>query len=203
MIGKIYNVIMNKLLVTMIVLLLIGGCSTNWNFENTGLAKEHFDGNMYEYLKSDSYNWDSIRLIIERAELVPLFEGEDPITFIGPTNHSVRKWMNDKFINCINDIDKDACIKIVKDHLFAGKILRDDIPQGKYLTQEGGDVYTTLSGKSIWMGLFYEDYGNVVEGGVRVIYLKEDVTIDIASSNIQPTNGVVHSLSYNYVLGGL
>ena len=63
MIGKIYNVIMNKLLVTMIVLLLIGGCSTNWNFENTGLAKEHFDGNMYEYLKSDSYNWDSIRLI--------------------------------------------------------------------------------------------------------------------------------------------
>ena len=191
MIGKIYNVIMNKLLVTMIVLLLIGGCSTNWNFENTGLAKEHFDGNMYEYLRSDSYNWDSIRLIIERAELVPLFEGKDPITFIGPTNHSVRKWMNDKFI------------KIVKDHLFAGKILRDDIPQGKYLTQEGGDVYTTLSGKSIWMGLFYEDYGNVVEGGVRVIYLKGDVTIDIASSNIQPTNGVVHSLSYNYVLGGL
>ena len=52
MIGKIYNVIMNKLLVTMIVLLLIGGCSTNWNFENTGLAKEHFDGNMYEYLRS-------------------------------------------------------------------------------------------------------------------------------------------------------
>ena len=80
MIGKIYNVIMNKLLVTMIVLLLIGGCSTNWNFENTGLAKEHFDGNMYEYLRSDSYNWDSIRLIIERAELVPLFEGKDPIS---------------------------------------------------------------------------------------------------------------------------
>lgn len=43
MIGKIYNVvIMIKLLVTMIVLLLIGGCSTNWNFENTGLAKEPF-----------------------------------------------------------------------------------------------------------------------------------------------------------------
>ena len=73
MIGKIYNVvIMSKLLVTMIVLLLIGGGSTNWNFENTGLAKEHFDGNMYEYLKSDSYNWDSIRLIIEKAELVVL-----------------------------------------------------------------------------------------------------------------------------------
>ena len=187
----------------MIVLLALGGCSTNWNFENTGLAKEHFDGNMYEYLKSDSYNWDSIRLIIERAELVPLFEGEDPITFIGPTNHSVRKWMNNKFITSINDIDKDDRIKIVKDHLFAGKILRDDIPKGEYLTQEGGDVYTTLSGKSIWMGLFYEDYGNVVEGGVRVIYLKGNVTIDVASSNIQPTNGVVHSLSYNYVLGGL
>ena len=40
MIGKIYNVvIMSKLLVTMIVLLLIGGCSTNWNFENTGLPR--------------------------------------------------------------------------------------------------------------------------------------------------------------------
>ncbi len=36
-----------------------------------------------------------------------------------------------------------------------------------------------------------------------MIYLKGEMTIDIASSNIQPTNGVVHSLSYNYVLGGL
>ena len=44
MIGKIYSVVMSKLLVTMIVLLALGGCSTNWNFENTGLAKEHFDG---------------------------------------------------------------------------------------------------------------------------------------------------------------
>ncbi len=90
-------------------------------------------------------------MIIEKGRIGAFVRGKRPDhVFIGPTNHSVRKWMNDKFINCINDIDKDACIKIVKDHLFAGKILRDDIPQGKYLTQEGGDVYTTLfSGKSI------------------------------------------------------
>ena len=48
MIGKIYNVIMNKLLVTMIVLLLIGGCSTNWNFENTGLEVTLIIGIQYD-----------------------------------------------------------------------------------------------------------------------------------------------------------
>ena len=154
MIGKIYSVVMSKLLVTMIVLLALGGCSTNWNFENTGLAKEHFDGNMYEYLKSDSYNWDSIRLIIERAELVPLFEGEDPITFIGPTNHSVRKWMNNKFITSINDIDKDDCIKIVKDHLLPGKYCVTIFPKENILHRKEEMFIRLFLGRVFGWGCF-------------------------------------------------
>ena len=194
---------MKKMIFIISVLISTVGCSTNWNFENTGLAEEHFDGNMYKYLKSDSYNWDSIRLIIERAELVPLFEGDEAITFMGPTNHSVRKWMNSQGFTRVNEIEKEVCIQMVKDHLFAGKILRDDIAWGQPVTQEAGKVYTTLSGKEIWMCVLRDNYGSVIEGGAKVIYLRGRVATDVASSNIQPTNGVVHSLNYNYVFGSL
>lgn len=194
---------MKRIVFILGIFISITGCSTNWNFENTGLAEEHFDGNMYEYLKSDSYNWDSIRLIIERAELIPLFEGDEALTFIGPTNHSVRKWMNKQGISSIEKIEKDVCVKMVKDHLFAGRILRDDIAWGQPKTQEAGKIYTALSGKEIWMCVLRDNYGSVIEGGAKVIYLRGNVATDVASSNIQPTNGIVHSLNYNYVFGSL
>ena len=40
------------------------GC-TKYNAVDTGLAQKKFPGNMYEYLHSDSYNWDSLLMFID------------------------------------------------------------------------------------------------------------------------------------------
>jgi len=48
---------------------------TKYNFDDTGLANGKHDMTMWEYFKGDSYNWDSLCVMTERAGLVSLFQG--------------------------------------------------------------------------------------------------------------------------------
>lgn len=79
-----------------IVLSMFVGC-TKYNQIDTGICKAEFPGNMYEYFQSDSYNWDSLLVMIDYTGLEKYFTGEEPgyeeITFFGPTNHSIRRWL--------------------------------------------------------------------------------------------------------------
>ena len=85
-----------------VVVLFLFSCNTKYNIIDTGLANGKFAGNMYEYLQSNHYDWDSTVLMIKKADLVDLFEGKragyEKITFFGPTNHSIRKYMLDNGI---------------------------------------------------------------------------------------------------------
>ena len=70
-------------------------------------------------------------------------------------------------------------------------------PTDKYLLlqTEGGDKIRTYLEKS--------DYGGVPDAGPISMFLYSmtgKIWIPLASPNIQPENGVVHSLGYNYVL---
>lgn len=196
---------MKNILLGIVVFILASSCSTDWNFENTGLAKEHFDGTMYEYFKSHRYDWDSVRVMVEHAGLVDLFDGSDPITFFGPTNISIRKWMNNNEYTSIRGMDKEMIKTKILDCVYKGKLLRDEIPEGDFKEQKkiGGDDYVFMSGKSIWIYRYRLSDGAELHTGPAILYLQGNVTTDVASSNIQPTNGVVHSLSYNYIFGSL
>ena len=61
------------------------GC-TKYNAVDTGLAQKKFPGNMYEYLHSDSYNWDSLLMFIDYLGLEEYFTGKkagyEEITFV-------------------------------------------------------------------------------------------------------------------------
>lgn len=195
---------MKKILLGIIVATVMS-CSTDWNFVNTGLAKEHFDGTMYEYFQSNRYDWDSVRVMVEHADLVDLFNGSEPITFFGPTNISIRKWMNKSGYATIRELDKDLIKTKILDCVCDGKILRDEVPEGDFVSQEriGGKEYTFKSGKTIWVYRYRLSDGAELHAGAAILYLQGNVSTDVASTNIQPTNGVVHSLSYNYVFGTL
>ena len=69
-------------------------------------------------------------------EVVRLFEGKDPehseITFLGPTNHSIRRYMLDNEIERISDMDPEECKYLILQCVLDGKIYRDDVPRGKY-----------------------------------------------------------------------
>ena len=63
---------MKKILLAISIVLTIVSCTTDYNMNNTGLANGKFDGTMYDYFHSDSYNWDSLIIMIDRAGLQDL-----------------------------------------------------------------------------------------------------------------------------------
>ncbi len=48
----------------MLFILVVAGvfmaCGTKYDYIDTGVCEEEFRGNMYEYLQSNHYDWDSI-----------------------------------------------------------------------------------------------------------------------------------------------
>lgn len=83
---------MRKIYMIVLIASFLWECDDNY-FHDTGLANGVHDCTMWEYLRSDHENWDSTVLLIQRAGLVPLFEGKSAeypeITFFGPTNLSI------------------------------------------------------------------------------------------------------------------
>lgn len=62
-----------SLFVSMITLV---SCNTDYNYIDSGLSNGVHDCTMYDYFKTDSYNWDTTRLMIDRAGLADLFKGK-------------------------------------------------------------------------------------------------------------------------------
>lgn len=246
-----------KYIIFMAIFFLLMSCNTKYNIIDTGVANGKFDGNMYEYLQSNSYDWDSTRLMIEKANLVDLFEGKragyEQITFFGPTNHSIRRYMIKEGISSVAEMDEEFCYKAIMECVVKGKHMRDDIPRGKDTGRESdvvddeddyygdgdyddgdygdgdfgdegeteepqptvnpdeyigtdGVVFTSEAGSRFWIYSFQESYNDVAGVGAVVLFIRaldnKGNKIDVASTNIEPTNGVVHSLHYNFTLGG-
>ena len=113
-----------KKLIIGLLLATFWACNTKYNYIDTGISDGVHDCSMLEYLKGDSYNWDTIVRVIERAGLTSLFEGEGPgeqITFLGPTNHSIRNWMYDSAYIDVNSIPADTCKQLVLRHVTKGR----------------------------------------------------------------------------------
>ncbi len=206
-----------KNIIYIVVFSLFSACTTKFNTIDTGLANGNFTGNMYEYFKKSSYNWDSTRLMIERGKLVDLFNGERPgyenFTFFGPTNHSIRRYMKTNNIGSIKEMSEDFCRETILRHIVKKRYMRNDIPKGTpavykedepYKIQgDGGKVLEGEAGNRFWIYSFQGSYAGVPDIGaieLKIVSLESAAKIEIASSNIETTNGVVHSLQYNYTL---
>ncbi len=192
-------------------MLMFSACTKN-GFIKTGLSDGRFDGNMMEYFKAHSYDWDSTVLLIEKAELVDLFEGKEDkeITFFGPTNHSIRKWMLATGVEAISELEADFCRETLLRYVIVGKFMRNDIPEGRQATSgvygDGGITLTTKKGNKIWAFTFVDSYNGVEGMGATRLYITsvdKEKKIDIASTNIESDNGVVHSLHYNHQFGDM
>lgn len=184
-------------------------CTKN-DFIKTGISKGQFPGTMIEYMESDSYNWDSTLLMIRTAGLENLFNGEEKITFFGPTNHSIRRYMLENDIKRVVDMGEEFCRETLLRHVMKGKVMREEFPRGVDNTEggelvgEGGQIYTLMGGNKIWAYTFQEPYMDVPGVGAIALHVTSidgKIVIPIASTDIEPTNGVVHSLGYSFTLG--
>ena len=201
---------MKALLFLEITIVILSFCSCDDNFVDTGLADGNHKCSMYEYLKSDPSNWDSLVLLIERAELVDLISGKDPdheqITLLGITNFSFAgsflEMENDSTKpKCINDMSPELCKDIVLSHLFEPRMLRSQFEPEIKGTLQGGTEVSTLSGRKVRVYLKENNEWGVNLGSNAIgVEFKSpsNIITDVASGDIQTLNGVVHSLVYPY-----
>ena len=72
--------------------------------------------------------------------------------------------------------------------------------------QDGGTDVETLGGSHLRIYRDKSAYGGVPDLGPETMYIysfTKATMVPLATPDIQPLNGVVHALNYNYVLGGI
>lgn len=197
----------------MLLFFAVTSCETKDNYIDTGVAIGKHDCSIYQYLHKSSYDWDSTILLIQRAEMVEVFDGTEPITFWGPTNQSIRRYIMDKKLKCVADIPVKTCQDLLKMYISPGKYMTKDIAfqipdiNGKIL---GGRRMPTMSENIIHAYKQQGDYGGIEGVGAIKLFARSIVmaswgedptTLPIASPDIECTNGVVHSINYNHKFG--
>lgn len=109
----------------------------------------------------------------------------------------------------LEELTPEECRKFVMAHVVKGKTMLNDIPRGT-VSMEGTSGGMVMTGgdenNEMWVYTEQLPYNGVIGVGAVVIKirsLRTKTDIDIASCNIEPTTGVVHSLHPNYTLGEL
>lgn len=188
----------------------LAGCDNDY-FHDTGVANGKHDCTMWEYMKGDHENWDSTVLLIERAGLQSLFDGtgeDKEITFFGPTNMSVMQFLfktvNDDYemiYNSINDIPVELCRQMILSHVIKGKKTSTGFDHEVKGTLTGGTGVKNLAGNDLRVYRVKGEYAGIPDIGPEALYVHSllfgHIAL-IASSNIETTNGIVHSLSTSY-----
>ncbi|MBC5620152.1 hypothetical protein [Butyricimonas hominis] len=186
----------NKLLRGVMLLGMIGICScTKYNYIDSGLANGVHDCSMWEYFKTDRYNWDSTMIMIDHAGLKPLFEGTGEykqITFFGITNNTIVRYMLDynrkldedklageevddsEYWHRVTDIPASVCVPLLKSLIVTKRLMLDDVPDGnrKLIDGKSKKEYEEIDGivvptmlSELFLWVVRGDYGGVQHAG--------------------------------------
>lgn len=201
------------ILIAMVAGLVVWSCDDDY-YHDSGLANGKHDCTLWGYLHTDGRDWDSTIVMIERAGLESLFKGEDgenrEITFFGPTNYSIMQFLYKTLDDAggvmyerVADVPVEMCRQMILSHVIRGKKMSMDFDFEVKGTLTGGSMETTLTGIQLRVYRVRGTYNGIPDIGPEglMIHGLESGHIEaVASSNIETTNGVVHSLSYSYQL---
>ena len=199
-----------------IVVMVLCLCScTKYNYINGGTANGIHDCTMWEYFHTNSYDWDSTVVMIEHAGLKSLFDGTGEykqITFFGMTSNSIFRYMLEKNYERVTDIPVGKCQDIIQKLVAPKRIMLNDVPRGNRIQSGGGIesafveydglVFDCIRG-SLFLWTQRMAYNDIEDTGEIALYIasrNQDGTRNerVASTDIQTTNGVVHSLNYDF-----
>lgn len=194
---------------------LFTGCTTQ-NLYDSGVSTPYHDCSIMEYLRGDLYNWELTVAMIERAGLTELFEGTDPdykeITFFAFPSFSVLRYLWDNDMESVNEMSVEDCKTIVLKHVLDKKYLKSDFAYRNVdysvsdELQDGCTDVVTVGGSQLRVYRDKSAYGGVPDAGPETMYIysfTRSTMVPLATPDIQPLNGVVHALNYNYVLGNI
>lgn len=204
---------MIRLLGVVLVSALLAACETKQDIWDTGVSSPYHDCSIMQYMRENPH-WELTVEMIERAGLIDLFEGRvdtlPEITFWGFGMYSVKRHLLDNGLKSVEEMRVEECRALVLKHVMKGKVLKADIAyrdKDYYIydpQQTGGTEFLTLGGNRLKGYIDRSEYNGVPSSGAETLYLYSftaNTMVPLASPDIQPVNGVVHSLNDNYILG--
>ena len=211
---------MKKIIIfLLLVAALFTACSKNDYLVDGGIAKPNVNMTTYDFLKSNPM-FDSLVILIDRAGMKDKVNGA--VTFMAPTDFSVKNYINAVLYDMqaidptatftMNDIPADT-LKMLASYLISGSVTRDK------LTKEG-TIFTTLDGSERKVSLEpREEYKDYLSENPQYLFFykkvganwdnfedtnlddtEKDISVQVRTSGIITTTGVVHVLQGNHIL---
>lgn len=209
---------MKKIALGILVALMVTcffSCKKDYFFD-TGVHDAKYNGTILQYLKSNKVMFDTTVQVINLAGMANVLETEQNITFFAPTSSSIVKsviYLNRHLrlngqdtVADYRQIKPVVWRKILSQYIFKGKNTLKDYPQLDTLAYAAypGQAYASYDGELMNIGVIYNDAGGVKYAGYRQLFLSyiQDrtqptqslINVPVATSDIQPTNGVIHVL---------
>lgn len=193
-------------------ILFLGSCQDDSYLYDGGKADPQFNGTVLDFLKSRPDYFKELVNVIAYAGMNDVFEKEQ-VTFFAPTDFSIHKSMellnsywynvlgNDSITN-INQVKPEVWKELLSLYLIRGKYVAKDIQQLDTTAMDAysGQAYISYGGRAMNIGLVHHDANGIKYAGYRQLlysYVNDFVENDminayVATSDIQPRNGVVH-----------
>lgn len=200
----------------LILVILFTGCRKDDYYMDTGVHKARYDGSILQYLKSKPDYFDTLVKVISLAGMEDVFE-DSVITFFAPPQqcilrsvHALNRYLyftgKDTVIR-LGQINKEVWKDLLSLYILPDRYQLKDFPQidTTLLQTFPGQGYISWKGRPMNVGVIYNDAGGVKYAGYRQLcysYITDPTSEDyggminvvVASSDIQPGNGVVHVL---------
>ena len=205
------------------ILLTFTACERDEYYQDGGKAVAKFNGDMLQYLESKPVPFDTIAQLVKLAGLEETFKNET-FTFFAPSDEYIKQTIGTIHTDGLNrrlyNLDKDTVInlsdihpliwrKYLQRYMFKDANLLKDYPQidfGQKLMFPG-QLYYAYDKSVFNIGVEFGDANGIKYIGYRSILISyiPDIsrpddnwrTTRVSSSDIQPKNGVVHTLQWD------
>lgn len=202
----------------LIVALCMTSCQDDSYLEDSGKHNPYYEGSIYDYLKAhpDKNYFTKLIDIIDYAGMTDVLK-QDTVTFFAPTDWSIQhsvdalsrqlyQHMGQDSIRNLRQIKPAVWRKFLNEYIIRDKYTLKDIPQIDTTKVEAypGQGYYSLGGTPMNVGVVYYDAAGVKYAGARQIIYSyvidpqkyEFINAYVATSDIQPRNGVLHVIRW-------
>lgn len=214
------NSIFCRLYLLLLVACFFAACKGDEYYTDGGLAQAKFNGTILQYLSSKPKEFDTLVQILKLAGLDKTLSDEE-ITFFAPSDVNIKaligrldqggvnRRLHDEgrdTIKVLSDVDSLIWRKYLMRYIYRGKNKLMDYPQIDFNQQViyPGQIYYSYSNSVANIGVVYNDAGGIRYMGYRQLHISyiPDIskptenwnTVKVASSDVEPNNGIVHVL---------
>ncbi len=154
------------------IIVLLTACDPTFEYEPSGIPNGKLDVNMLTFIQTNE-NFTALRAAVAKAGLNEALSGAGPLTLFAPNDEAFTQFLGEQ---TLDDFTAEALRDLLQYHVLNQKILS---PDGLTVSNENFD--TLLPGGQVELRI--DDNNRVYANDNRV-----------RTSNLEPTNGVIHVL---------